>query len=104
MAEQSRVTFEEELDPFPDEDSFDRDDSCLDEKYKELSKELFGVTVEETSKMIGEFKEAAMKEGIGIPGKEQIRYIVSPMQHKSVVRLLEKVTKFLFFQTPIAFM
>ena len=77
MAEQSRVTFEEELDPFPKEDIFDKDESCLDEKYRELSKELFGVTVEETSKMIGEFKEAAKKEGIDIPGKEQIGYEVT---------------------------
>ena len=69
MAEESKVAFDEELDPFPEEDNCDRDESCLDEKYRELSKELFGVTVEETSKMVAEFKEAAKKEGIDIPGR-----------------------------------
>ena len=67
MAELSKITFDEALDPFPKEDE-EKDESCLDEKYGELSKELFGVTAEDTAKMVGEFKEAAMKEGFTIPG------------------------------------
>ena len=69
MAHLSNITFEEVCDPFPDEDIFDTDYSCLDEKYMELSKQLFGDagTVQMTI-LIDEFKEAAKKERIEIPG------------------------------------
>ena len=69
MADQSNITFEEECDPFPDEGIFDTDYSCLDQKYKELSSQLFGETgVVQMTNLIEEFKEAAKKERIEIPG------------------------------------
>ena len=68
MAHLSKIMFKETHDPFPDEDVFDKDDSCLDQKYKELSNDLFGETAEKTVTLINNFKEATKKSGIDIPG------------------------------------
>ena len=65
---QSKIRFEEVFDPFPAEDVFEKDDSCLDQKYKELSKDLFGETEERMIVLIKEFKEATEREKIDIPG------------------------------------
>ena len=70
MAHLSKITFEETHDPFPDEDVFDKDDSCLDQKYKELSNDLFGETTDRMDTLINNFKEATRKSGIEIPGCE----------------------------------
>ena len=67
-AAQSKITFEETFDPFPSEDVFETDDSCMGQKYKELSKDLFGDTEERMIILIKEFKEATKKEMIEIPG------------------------------------
>ena len=72
MAEMVKIRFEELYDPFPIEDIFDRGDSCLDKKFKELSKELFGETEERMTNLIMEFKEATKKKGIETPGNMKI--------------------------------
>ena len=65
---QSKIRFEETFDPFPSGDVLEIDDSCLGTKYHELSKDLFGETEEGMITLIKEFKEAAKKEDIEIPG------------------------------------
>lgn len=69
-AAQSKITFEETFDPFPSEDVFEKDDSCMGQKYKELSKDLFGDTEERMIILIKEFKEATKKEMIEIPDSD----------------------------------
>ena len=68
MAEKAKIIFEEVFDQFPSEDIFDLDDSCLDQKYKELAKELFGETEEKMTILIRELKEVTKQKGIEIPG------------------------------------
>ena len=68
MAEKAKIIFEEVFDQFPSEDIFDEDDSCLDQKYKELAKELFGETEEKMRILIRELKEVTNQKGIEIPG------------------------------------
>ena len=68
MVENGQIIFEEEFDPFPTEDIFREDDLCLDEKYKKLSKVLFGETEERMTDLIRELKEATRKKEIDIPG------------------------------------
>ena len=73
MAEMVKIRFEElYYDPFPNEDIFDRGDSCLDKKYKDLSKELFGETEERMTNLIMELKEATKKKGIQTLGNMKI--------------------------------
>ena len=73
MAEKGEIIFEEVFDPFPTEDVFDKEDTCLDQKYKELSKELLGETEEIMSNLIKELKDTTMKKGIEIPGNTCIQ-------------------------------
>ena len=68
MAEKGKHRFEELYDPFATEDIFDRENSCLDQQYKELSEELFGETEERMTNLVREFKDATRKKGIEIPG------------------------------------
>ena len=72
MAEMVKIRFEELYDPFPIEDIFDRGDSCLDKRYQELSKQLFGEKEERMTNLIMEFKEATKKKGIETPGNMKI--------------------------------
>ena len=67
-----KMVFEEVFDPFPTEDVFSEDDLCLDEKYKKLSKELFGETEERMADLIRDLKEATQKKGIEIPGNRSV--------------------------------
>ena len=71
---QSKIRFEEVFDPFPSEDVFDKGDACLEQKYRELSKDLFGETEEKMKLLIQEFKEATKKEGIEIPGSNYSQF------------------------------
>ena len=68
MVEVGKIRFEELCDPFPTEDIFENGDLCLDQKYEELSNELFGETEERMTNLIIEFKETTKKSGIEIPG------------------------------------
>ena len=73
MAENGKMLFEEAFDPFPTEDVFGEDDSCLDQKYRDLSEQLFGETEERMANLIGVFKEATKKKEIQIPGNTLIK-------------------------------
>ena len=68
MSEKSEITFEEFLDPFPSEDIFDKGNTCLSNKYKELSQDSFGETDERMTRLIVDFKEVMRKKGIEVPG------------------------------------
>ena len=72
MSVNSKITSDEWYDPFPSEDIFDKGDTCLSNKYKELSKDLFGETEERMTNLIMEFKEATKKKGIETPGNMKI--------------------------------
>ena len=68
MFEKSEITFEEFIDPFPSEDIFEKGDTCLSNKFKELSQDSFGETEERMTRLIVDFKDVMRKRGIEVPG------------------------------------
>ena len=68
MSEKSEITFEEFIDPFPSEDIFEKGDTCLSNKFKELSQDSFGETEERMTRLIVDFKDVMRKRGIEVPG------------------------------------
>ena len=72
MSVNSKITSDEWYDPFPSEDIFDKGDTCLSNKYKELSKDLFGETEERMTRLITDLKDVARKKGIEVPGAMEL--------------------------------
>ena len=68
MSVNGKITSDEFYVPFPGEDIFDKGDTCLSNKCKELSKDLFGETEERMTRLITDLKDVARKKGIEVPG------------------------------------
>ena len=74
MSVNGKKTSDEWYEPFPSEDIFDKGDTCLSNKYKELSKDLFGEIEERMTRLITDLKDVAKKKGIEVPGTPEIFY------------------------------